>query len=409
VPLTAPSTSNGHSVIVVGGVYRELCARPRWDRIFGSGGRAISAIATLSPGSELHGYAHSDWIPTLQASGAACGYTCVLTPNRQKITFEYLHPMAKPKLFPAKLRSNRALRVSGDVVLRFGLVEGDAIVSARRAVYDPQTGIEPKPFFGNGSTCDQLAVVLNAQEAFLATKLDPHAAGPRLIEDWDADVVVIKLGTDGALVFEPGKQAQRIEAFRSERVFKIGSGDVFSALFAHCWGELDMSPATAAARASAAVAQYVETRSLPFADLPDGTNRIPCNSKGAAPYIYLAGPFFDVSQRWLIEESMALLEGLGADVFSPIHHVGSAETVANVAAADLDALRKVDVVLAFVDSKDPGTIFEIGFASALKKPKPVIILAERLPQQELTMFTGSNCFVTNDYSTALYRAMWAAS
>lgn len=396
-------------MIVVGGVYREQCARPRWDRIFGSGGRAIAAISALSPGSELHAYANSDWIFGLQASGAACGYHVDLVPIPQKITFEYLHPLSKPKLFPAIIPSFDPLQVTGDVILKFDFVEGDAIVTGRKVVYDPQTGDKPKPFFGNGSSCEQLAVVLNAKEAFLATKKEPAEAAAELLSGWGAEVVVVKLGTQGALVCDKNGLSERIDAFRSERVFKIGSGDIFSAMFAHCWGEKNMHPVEAANHASAAVAQYVETRALPFASLPDGTGRQKCKAKSPAPYIYIAGPFFDVAQRWLVDEALALLEGLGAEVFSPIHHVGSAENVPDAALKDLEELRKVNVVLAFVDSKDPGTILEVGYARALNKPKPVVVLAERLKTHELTMFKGSDCFVTDDFATALYRAVWAAN
>lgn len=357
----------------------------------------------------MHAYANSDWIPGLQASGAACGYTCSLVPIPQKITFEYLHPLSRPKLFPAIRPEQEPLKVDGDVILRFGFVEGDAVVSGRRVVYDPQTGAEPRPFIENGSTCDELAVVLNAREAFLATQKEPAEAAAELIAKWGAKIVVVKLGTQGALVCEASGAANKVDAFRSDRVFKIGSGDIFSAVFTHCWGERHLPPVTAAQHASAAVAQYVETRSLPFATLPDGAGRLSCGSKTPAPFIYLAGPFFDVSQRWLIDEALALLEGLGAEVFSPIHHVGSAENVPNAAHLDLEELKKVDAVLAFVDSKDPGTVLEAGYARALKAPKPVVVLAERLRPHELTMFKGSDCFVTDDFATALYRAVWAAS
>ncbi len=395
-------------MIVAGGTYREICARPRWQRIFGSGGRAITALAKLSPGSELHSYANVDWIPSLEASAAAFGYRAVLEPIEEKITFEYLHPMSRPNLFPPKRTTKAPLRVAAEAVLRFDFVEGDAIVDANRAVYDPQTGGKPTPFFENGSKCQRLAIVLNAREASLATEVDLYEAGPALIRDWGADVVVIKLGTQGAVLFEKNGAHRDVPAYRSDRVFKIGSGDVFSAIFAHCWAELDMDPMAAATRASVAVAQYVESRSLPFVELPEQGDRPMCPKRETQPVIYLAGPFFDIAQRWLVEEAMALLEGLGAEVFSPIHHVGHAENVQNVAFEDLKGLRDADVVLALADSKDPGTLFEVGYARSLENPKPVVILAERFHKHDYTMFEGTDCFVTDDFATALYRSVWAA-
>jgi len=396
-------------VIVAGGFYRELCARPRWDKLYGSGGRAVTSIATLSPGSVFHTYACANWIESLRASAAGLGYSVEATPIQEAITFDYLHPMAKPSLFPPKRRRYPSLNVSGDVVLRFGFVEGDAIVQAQRAIFDPQTGAKPISFFQNGSTCDELAVVLNGAEAIKAVSLELDKAGPALLARWNAAVVVIKMGTQGATVFQHGRDPFRVPAFKSEHVFKIGSGDVFSAVFAHCWGEAGASPEDAALAASVAVSEYVDTRALPFSELPTSAGREGYYRDTIQPNVYLAGPFFDLSQRWLIEESLSLLESLGAEVFSPIHDVGYAENVSEVATQDLDGLIASDVVLALADGRDPGTIFEVGYARALDPPKPVVVLAERFHRHEYTMFTGTGCEVTDDFTTALYKAIWAAS
>ena len=396
-------------MIVAGGFYREFCARPRWEKLFGSGGRAVSAIATLSPGSKFHTYAHANWVGALGYSAATLGYEAVATPIEEAITFDYLHPMAKPSLFPPRRNSYDPLEVTGDVVLRFGFVEGDAVVHARRAIYDPQTGDKPKPFFENGSTCGELAVVLNGAEAIRASDRELDEAGPALLSEWGAAVVVIKIGTQGALVFKPGENVHRIPAFKSESVFKVGSGDVFSAIFAHCWGERSMPAEEAALHASAAVAEYVETRALPFSELPAIDARPSYFRDAAQPVVYLAGPFFDLSQRWLIEESLTLLESLGAEVFSPLHNVGFAENVGDVARQDLEGLAGADVVLALADSRDPGTVFEVGYARALDPPKPVVLLAERFLNQDYTMFVGTGCFVTDDFTTALYRSIWATN
>jgi hypothetical protein len=41
---------------VIGGVYRERCLKPSWDHVFGSGGRAAIAIATMGTKVNLHAY-----------------------------------------------------------------------------------------------------------------------------------------------------------------------------------------------------------------------------------------------------------------------------------------------------------------------------------------------------------------
>lgn len=393
-------------MIVTGGVYSEKCAHPHWERLFGSGGRAASALAKISPQTILHSYLSNDLIESFQLSAAALGFRAELTPIRQRIEFEYLHPLSHPIISGLPKQKCKSIDVKGDVILRFDFLEGDAIINARRAIYDPQTQGIKKGFWENGSTCDQLAVVLNEWESLTLTKLPASESGFKILEIWNADIVVIKLGTKGVSVFERGKDRQDLPAYKSDRVFKIGSGDVFSAVFAHCWGERDLEPVVAAEYASKAVADYVETRSLPVASIPSSTSRREHKGQDREPLVYLAGPFFDISQRWLVEECRSSLESLGAQVFSPIHDVGSAENNPHVADADLKGLRESHVVLALLDSKDIGTIFEVGYAKRLKMP--VVGLAERLPAHERTMLTGTGCLLVDDLCTALYQTLWAS-
>lgn len=41
-------------ITIVGGVYRERCMRPGWDDIYGSAGRAATAIARFGGKAELY-------------------------------------------------------------------------------------------------------------------------------------------------------------------------------------------------------------------------------------------------------------------------------------------------------------------------------------------------------------------
>jgi hypothetical protein len=336
------------------------------------------------------------------------GYTAELTPIDERIEFDYLHPLSRPLLSPERKKPYAPLRVVGETVLRFDFLEGDAIVSAKRAVYDPQTEGVTKGFRKNGSTCEQLAVVLNEWESLTLAKLPPTEAGFKILDLWGAEIVVIKLGTKGVSVFKQGCERVDVPAFLTSTVFKIGSGDVFSAMFAHCWGERGDDPAVAAEFASRAVADYVESRQLPVTSVPSASVREEYRGQDRQPNVYLAGPFFDISQRWLVEECKSSLESLGAQVFSPIHDVGPEAQHGNVAEADLKGLRECSVVLALLDSEDPGTIFEVGYARALHHPKPVVGLAERLPHYKRTMFSGDGCILVDDLCTALYQTMWSS-
>jgi len=110
-------------------------------------------------------------------------------------------------LSPAEAANyNRKLSgVSGDAILRFGLVEGTAIVSGKRVVYDPQSA-SPVPFNENGSTADELALILNRNEAEqLAGEDDLESIFTELMAGTTAaDVVVLKRGAKGAIVRTSG-------------------------------------------------------------------------------------------------------------------------------------------------------------------------------------------------------------
>jgi nucleoside 2-deoxyribosyltransferase len=119
--------------------------------------------------------------------------------------------------------------------------------------------------------------------------------------------------------------------------------------------------------------------------------------------VYLAGPFFDLAQRWIIEEARTLLISLGATVFSPIHEVGPGPASV-VAPEDIAGLEKSDVVFAVLSGLDTGTIFEVGYA--IKKGMPVVGLAQNVKEEDLKMMEGTGCEIVDDFASGLYRAVW---
>jgi nucleoside 2-deoxyribosyltransferase len=150
----------------------------------------------------------------------------------------------------------------------------------------------------------------------------------------------------------------------------------------------------------------VETRSLAIPPLIQLKDRQALKPKRRAGRIYLAGPFFDIAKRWLVEETLAALESMGADVFSPLHDVGFGSPL-EVATQDLVGLEGCSAVLALIDGHDPGTLFEIGYAA--KKSIPVVALAENVSETDLTMLLGTGCEVVADFASAVYRAIWMSS
>ncbi|MDM0108663.1 PfkB family carbohydrate kinase [Variovorax sp. J22R24] len=402
------------TVDVVGGLYREECVRPQWDRVFGSAGRAAVAIASMGVDLTLHCYSTQSARNTFMMEAALLPLALADQPTEQTPSFRYLHDSAPPAIRGVAEPALPPLRIEGEKVLRFGMLESDAIVRAVWAVYDPQNVGAPKSFSANGSQADYLALVLNAYEArtMAGLPLDtpPEVCAETLGRRDDAAVVVIKLGPAGALVWtEEG--VQTVPAYRTKTVWKIGSGDTFAAHFALAWMHEGKTPVEAADWASRATAFYCENRILPTAQFlsnftPEKITTKPECRAGKRPNVYLAGPFFDIAQVWLIEETLARLTELGLEVFSPFHDIGLG-AASDVVHQDLEAIQRCDIVFAIADGLDAGTLYEIGYARALDKP--VVVLSERESDESMKMAEGSGCVVCRDFTTALYSALWKAT
>jgi nucleoside 2-deoxyribosyltransferase len=324
--------------------------------------------------------------------------------------FTYVHGLDRPEVeIPS---DTQRLNVRGQLILSFGMLDGDAVVHGDRVVYDPQNAVAPKLFRENGSNADELVVVLNEREAVAQTGgpcIEPADLAASVLKRNGAQAVVLKRGPLGAIVFD-GKTATNIPAYVTDRVWKIGSGDVFAAHFAFHWLHQKSSLELSATLASRATALYCESGAFPLKPFLDSFKKqqiVPSARfvAGQRPMVYLAGPFFNLAQQWLIEQARANIQGFGLRVFSPLHDVGrgSADDVVEL---DLAGIVEADLVVAIGDGLDAGTIYEIGYARALQKP--VIVYCENESIENLKMMVGSGCQVRNDYVTAIYTALWTA-
>ena len=404
-------------MIIAGGTYHEFCQFPPDTAFFGSGVRAAAATeAIVSSRNQLHTCTGPADKETLETYAATFDFDVQITEIPETVSFDYLHNHSNPILSPSEASNyNRELSgISGDAILRFGLLEGTAIVSGKRVVYDPQSA-DPVPFHANGSTADELALVLNWDEAAqLSGEDDLESIITELMAGTTAaDVVVIKRGARGAIVRTPSMTTQ-VPVFQTESVWGIGSGDVFTAVFAGEWAENGETAADAAMTASKATAYYCRHRHLPVSrelieSVPNGGSSKFISPDATPPTVYLAGPFFDIGERFVVEEVKHLLESEGADVISPVHDIGRAadyDSPEEVAQQDLDAIERADLVFALLDHLDSGTHFELGYAR--KDGTPVIGYADDFETSSETMICGSGCEVYEDLSSAIYNAIWRA-
>lgn len=399
-------------ITVVGGVYRERCMRPSWQETYGSAGRAATAIARLGGEVELHGYLDNAALCIVQDRAALEGFTLVATEVAQGVAFDYIHGLSTPYiqkppvLYPP-------LQVSKERVLRFGMIESTAIVDCEYAVYDPQNAGAPEHFGANGSKANHLALVLNRYEASYmcgSASETPETMARQLASETGAEVVVIKMGPFGALVYDKGF-ISTVPAYRTNHVWKIGSGDTFAAHFAYAWMQEERTPHAAAEIASRATAFYCESQGYPSRKRLDAFKPEPlpiseCYKNGYQPLVYLAGPFFSLAQLWLVQEARNDLRGMGLRVFSPYHDVGRG-SADDVVEKDLQGIRDCDLLFAIGDGLDAGTIYEVGYARALEKP--VIMYSENESEEDKKMMEGSACRLADDYVTAVYQTVWAAA
>lgn len=374
---------------IVGGLYQELCETPAWDAVFGSGGRAAAALAGISPSIRLHTYV-APGLGSAAVDALRCaGVRVEASPRATNIIFSYLHPLSTPHIEPpvARIPQSPPLLVTGEAVLRFGLLEGDAIVEADRAVFDPQTVRRPASFRANGSRAGHLALVLNEGELRAVVQDgDLHSAARKVMADEQAEVLVLKRGVRGALIFEGERDPYAVPAYRSSAVFKIGTGDVFSAWFAHLWAERGISAVEAADRASRAVAAYVQSRTLP----PPEVDLVALTIGDRPGRVRLEGSPTTLGRRFVLEETRYILNQMGLVVESP----------------GLDDLptqwETADATLILAEATDPDDLKRILVAAA---GRSIIALDET---RCLRNGDGTDVDLCGDFTSAIYRTAWAA-
>lgn len=372
---------------IAGGLYHEICLHPAWNALFGSGGRAAQALAALGGKATLHSYFEDNQSISLEPY-LDRGIVLDLHPRQSQIAFAYFHPLSIPHLEPRNIAQETSIHVEADTVLRFGLVEGDAKVSARRAVFDPQGWHSPLHFRENGSQASEVALVLNAQELVSRTGTsDIEVAAGELIRAGVATLVVVKQGVRGAIVTDGRQPTRIIPAFRSRSVFKIGTGDVFSAIFAHYWGCEGDDAATAAEQASLGVAHYAQYRDFPRERLDRVIEPVGPVLRGSVA-VWAATD--TLGRHYMLEETLHRLRELGVDA-------------AHVRTTSLDL--RFAALLVLPDGVPSDFIDAICENSVADRPVVVLDEIELYDSQRLPPMVS----VARDFTSALYQVAWAAS
>ncbi len=393
-------------MIVVGGVYHEICRDPSYSDLFGSGARAAYALSNVHSPPKLHSAVNEEAAAIVRAKGIAL--ECIERP--QPICFMYDTPVSRPMHdYSGSDNQKVCLNVEADSILTFGMVEARPVVKAVSLVIDPQSpGLEDLEGHFEWSA-ERLAIVGNHREilGLCESPSRPVAeAAEQVRSKYSAEIVIAKCGPLGAFLVDDSGTSF-IEPYPTVEVWPIGSGDVYSALFAWYWAERGEDPLYSAQQASKGTATWCSRGPLQVVtkrgDVVLPKSDVEC-AWGRDVKIYLAGPFFSYGERWLVDQVRDCLKDLGVEVFSPLHDVGKGEP-SKVAPADLRGLEECSAVLALLDGEDPGTLFEVGYAKA--KNIPVVGLTERPESTDFTMLIGTDIPIYSSLAQAAYNAVWA--
>lgn len=407
-------------MLIVGGTYAETCDTPMWNTTQGSGMRAAGALQ--SRGARLLTAVDETLAGEAELVANAIGMSRETVPRSGPVGFDYFTPLSTPRIFGAKTEALEPLVGEDDAALVFGLLETSAMqVAAQQLVYDPQRPGSGDAINLTGLAFERLSLVLNSGEVrAFGRSQDVTTAVATLFEETPAEVIVVKGGASGCLVFERSKpKAHLVAACPTESVWPLGSGDTFAAGFTAAWSA-GADPVEAAKVGSASAAYWCSTLgpvlpaeilagdgvfggAIGITHLPDAPGDLDVAAQ-APPMVYLAGPFFTLGERWLVDLVRDALWAQGVQVFSPFHDVGPGDE--SVAIADIEGLKQCGSVIALLDNSDFGTVYETGWAE--RDGIPVVGYASRPDKEGAKMLTGLGGELHDDLSTAVYRAAWRA-
>lgn len=118
---------------------------------------------------------------------------------------------------------------------------------------------------------------------------------------------------------------------------------------------------------------------------------VPC-TEHPAPRVYVAGPIFTPEQLAAVRSVVDVVHGAGYDSYSPerdgimLSPTDPPERRDEVFYSNLHAIRQSDVLIALLDTKDTGTIWEMGVAMAYGLP--VIAVTMEVPQMNVMLERG---------------------
>lgn len=393
---------------LIGGTYREIDYDDICEEVYGSGLRGAKYLLENKCPARLHTAGNKEVMTYLRENQKVYdkfSFNC--TEFNELVTFKYNFSLDQPRVFPNLFNIDKTIHitVNSKNIIAFGMLEADFTLTGSKVVYDPQTSIRPIKFSKIGDA-EELVYIVNKDEAIsIACSESIDEIKEYFFNIENAKALIIKNGPFGATLYLKNYES-RIPSYITNDVKKIGSGDIFTTSFGYYWMVKGLTIEESALNASKSTAiycdkkAYVDTSSLlePFDYV--GFDTMDLSGK----QVYLASPFFSISELILIDKIRSTFLSFGIKVFSPFHDIGLGNDIAT-ANKDLEAIEQSEIIFCVLDNLDSGTLIESGYA--LAKQKKIIGYYRSCDDSKLLMLKPANIVFFQHLTTAIYHTIWS--
>ena len=393
-------------ITVIGGTYREIDYDDVSVEIFGSGFRAVKFLLENKVEVNFITVANQEALYYLKENQKV--YRNLTIDNNlceDLITFKYSYALDDPSIFPQLLTIEKIPSISVDKenIIAFGMLELNYKVIGNKVVYDPQTSIKPNKFSEIGSA-NELIYIINMNEAkSLASSDDIEKIKDYFFDIENALAFIIKNGPYGAILYLKDKEIT-IPSYMTEHVNKIGSGDIFTSSFGYYWINKNMTLEESALNASKSTALYCGKKayldSTSYKEFQYEEFKYKDLSK---KQVYLASPFFSISELILIDKIRASFLSFGIKVFSPFHDIGLGDEI-EIAKKDVEGIENSDIIFCVLDNLDSGTLIEAGYS--MSKGKKIVGYHKTCDENKLLMLKPADINFYQHLTTAIYQTIW---
>lgn len=391
---------------VIGGTYREI----NYDDIsmdcFGSGLRSTKFLLENKCSVKFFTSGNKDTINHFreyQKVYSNFEFQCI--PNEELITFKYSFALDQPTIYPnpSSISKTEEIKVHGGNVIAYGMLETDFKINGKKVIYDPQSTLNPISFSEIGEA-DELIYVLNLNEAqTLASSINIQEIKSYFFETERVLAFIIKNGPFGATLFYDDEEIS-IPSYITNNVSKIGSGDIFTSSFAYYWMIKKLPLEKSARYASKSTAIFCDKKVYIDCSIPIKFKyKEFINKNLSQKQIYLASPFFSLSELILIDKIRTTFLDFGVKVFSPFHDIGIGDTI-EIANKDVEAINDSDIIFCVFDNLDSGTLVEAGYS--MGNEKKIIGYHRTCDENKLLMLKPGVVDIYNDLTTAIYHTIW---